>query len=353
MLLKVSHLYTFTNCIHILSLFLKTSVHELTVIPLIAFLRVKEPLFPSSAPQIIAQWRQQPAAREVSLSCIFYWLGFLHISPVPFRYTLWSVYGYRVFMAPPISLPSLRSVDRSSTKVLVAGHISAVNTVLDVFQMDYSESVRMYRVCRRGKNGFAKIFPFLRPVYANIALLIIVVGCLVGSQAGLRGVLPNIPQSWVSWSKWTGSGTAEHVVMWQLSCFHIFILGCLFLLILQFVRNLFFVHVDEVTAIRGLGLQLNSYNALGRLCFQRFVDIRLIRSLVIHDAFFRTQVLFFLSATVENEASRLVLFEETLPRLDVLQPVLCGLRHVLFGEPEDVVTEDSFECQTATQNVLN
>lgn len=95
------------------------------------------------------------------------------------------------------------------------------------------------------------------------------------------------------------------------------------------------VYVEEVLVMRGVGVQFSSYGIFNTLRYKRFVDLKMLRSLVIHDAFFRYQPIFFLSSSVENQAERVVYFSETLPRLAVLRPVMNGIRCVLYGEPEE------------------
>lgn len=130
------------------------------------------------------------------------------------------------------------------------------------------------------------------------------------------------------------------------------------------------VYVEEVLVMRGVGLQFSAYGIFNTLRYRLFVDLHMLRSLVIHDAFFRYQPMFFLSSSVENQAARVVYFPDTLPRLAVLRPVLNGIRGVLYGDPEegpslaeleerwktsagdlsegDLFTDDSFAEDTAT-----
>ncbi|KPA74786.1 hypothetical protein ABB37_09069 [Leptomonas pyrrhocoris] len=95
------------------------------------------------------------------------------------------------------------------------------------------------------------------------------------------------------------------------------------------------VYVEEVLVMRGVGLQFASYGIFHTLRYKVFVDLQMLRSLVIHDAFARYQPIFYLSSSVENRAERVVFFPDTLPRLAVLRPVLNGIRGVLYGEPEE------------------
>ncbi|KAG5485072.1 hypothetical protein CUR178_08042 [Leishmania enriettii] len=143
-----------------------------------------------------------------------------------------------------------------------------------------------------------------------------------------------------------------------------------FLLVKRLSGALSRVYVEEVLVMRGVGLQFSAYGIFNTLRYRRFVDLLMLRSLVIHDAFFRYQPIFFLSSSVENKAERIVYFPETLPRLAVLRLILNGIRGVLYGEPEDGLslaemeerwrksagdvcegdffTEDSFADDTAT-----
>ncbi|AYU76317.1 GPI-GlcNAc transferase complex, PIG-H component, putative [Leishmania donovani] len=143
-----------------------------------------------------------------------------------------------------------------------------------------------------------------------------------------------------------------------------------FLLVKRLSGALSRVYVEEVLVMRGVGLQFSAYGIFNTLRYRHFVDLLMLRSLVIHDAFFRYQPMFFLSSSVENKAERIVYFPDTLPRLAVLRPVLNGIRGVLYGEPEegpslgeleerwkksaseisdgDFFTEDSFAEDTVT-----
>ncbi|KAK7201839.1 GPI-GlcNAc transferase complex, PIG-H component [Novymonas esmeraldas] len=108
------------------------------------------------------------------------------------------------------------------------------------------------------------------------------------------------------------------------------------------------VYVEEVLVMRGVGLQLSAYGLRNTLRYRHFVDLLMLRSLVIHDAFVRYQPMFFLSSSVENCKDRVVLFPNTLPRLAVLRPVLNGVRAVLYGEPEEGPSLAEMEERTRT-----
>lgn len=122
-------------------------------------------------------------------------------------------------------------------------------------------------------------------------------------------------------------------------------------LLLRLYRALTRVYVEEILVLRGVGLQCSTYGIWNTLRQKQFTDVHLLRSIVIHDAFFRLQPIFYLSSSIENRASRLVYFSETLPRLAVLQPVLNGIRFILFGEEEkglSLAALEELKSSTAT-----
>ncbi|KEG07844.1 phosphatidylinositol glycan, class H [Trypanosoma grayi] len=234
-------------------------------------------------------------------------------------------------------------------KLLVANHVTSTNAVVDAYQTDYSETVRSYRVCRRDPLG-PHTPPFLRFLSPNdMMLLALLVALSVPSlpllmdRLWMGGWMPF--QAIGDINDFDGDVLLVREAAASLSPRLILLLVCFIVSVCRLVVGVRRVHTEEVTAIRGLGMQITSYGAFGGIRAQRFVELRLIRSLIIHDAFFRCQAIFFLSATVENEATRLVLFEETLPRLAVLQRFLCGLRQILYEEPEEGATLGEMEGQ--------
>ncbi|CCD16909.1 unnamed protein product [Trypanosoma congolense IL3000] len=244
------------------------------------------------------------------------------------------------------SLQSPKFPTLTLPKVLVEGHMCCTNSVVDVFQVDHSDFVRTYRVCRRSRHGFRTNIPFLNQLsYVDVMFAALFVGLFVDRYDDSSSRLGSFMAGEQTLGNVSGVGPREIYPVWWPSLAALVLLLYVFVMVCRIVSGLLRVNVEEVTAIRGLGLQLNSYHAFGTLCSRRFIDIKLLRSLVIHDAFFRSQAIFFLSATVENEASRVVLFEETLPRLSVIQPVLCGLRFILFEEPEHVGVGHGIECR--------
>ncbi|RNF08848.1 phosphatidylinositol glycan, class H [Trypanosoma rangeli] len=240
-------------------------------------------------------------------------------------------------------------------KVVLESHITSTNVVVDVLQTDYNDCFRSYSVRQRNPFGRNSLI-ILRILSVNeIMLLVLLIFSAVLSLprfiVPLRGVndvsfalgdigssdSPVVPLLMGNWSPTLSSPRLILVVL------------CCVVSAWRIAVGLRRAHTEEVMAIRGLGMQLTSYNVFGWILSQRFVELKLIRSLIIHDAFFRCQVIFFLSATVENEAARLVLFEDTLPRLAVLRLVLCGLRHILYEEPEEGTTLAELEWMTSSR----
>ncbi|EAN84857.1 hypothetical protein C3747_190g22 [Trypanosoma cruzi] len=231
-----------------------------------------------------------------------------------------------------------------SPKVLLEGHITSTNVMVDVFQTDYNDCFRSYRVCQR--NPFGPNTSFLLRIFSvnDVMLLLVLIALALPSLPTFLG-----PLQGANWMYFSLNGTEKKIDgvvpllmdKWTPNSFlpRLFLMiFCCILSVWRMVAGFQRAHIEEVMVIRGLGMQITNYNVFGWICSQRFIELKLIRSLVIHDAFFRYQAIFFLSATIENDATRLVLFEETLPRLAVLCPVLCGLRHILYEEPENGAT---------------
>ncbi|RNF27051.1 phosphatidylinositol glycan, class H [Trypanosoma conorhini] len=226
-------------------------------------------------------------------------------------------------------------------KVLLENQVTSTNVVVDVLQNDYDDCFRSYSV--RQRNAFGRdSLTLLRLLSVNeIMLLVLLVVLAVPSLPRFAGPLQSVKDaSFASDDIRNTSGPIVPLLMENRrptasSPRLILMVLCCVVSVWRIVAGLRRAHTEEVMVIRGLGMQLTTYNAFGWILSQRFVELKLIRSLIIHDAFFRFQAIFFLSVTVENEATRLVLFEETLPRLAVLRRVLCGLRHILYEEPEE------------------
>lgn len=93
--------------------------------------------------------------------------------------------------------------------------------------------------------------------------------------------------------------------------------------------------VEELVVVRGLGIQISTRDYRGVVVKSKLLDIGKIRSVFIHEAFFRQQVIFYLGVLMTDESSVTVLLEESLPRLALLRPILCGIRSVLYQESEE------------------
>ncbi|CUG00426.1 membrane-associated protein, putative [Bodo saltans] len=111
------------------------------------------------------------------------------------------------------------------------------------------------------------------------------------------------------------------------------------------------VFMQRVVVVSGVGMQLTTYNYLGRVVQQRFLDVNRIHSVVIHEAFLRQRVVFYLAVLLDNEAEVTVLFDEMVPRLALLRPLLCGIRSVLYQESEDGATLGELEDSANNANV--
>eukprot|EP00744_Colponema_vietnamica_P002865 GILI01004456.1.p1 GENE.GILI01004456.1~~GILI01004456.1.p1 ORF type:complete len:344 (-),score=41.27 GILI01004456.1:37-1068(-) len=92
---------------------------------------------------------------------------------------------------------------------------------------------------------------------------------------------------------------------------------------------------EEILVIQGVGIQVTIRNFLGTVVSQRFIDASLIRSIFIHEGFFRHRVIFFLAVLIENRSDLEVLFQESLPRLAALRPILSGIRTVLYPSKKE------------------
>lgn len=156
-------------------------------------------------------------------------------------------------------------------------------------------------------------------------------GGAAGDDAARRGALVPAHSTGVasSYSQPTHSASLDTSVTFALLFFSVLLLAK------RLSSAVTRVYVEEVLVMRGVGLQFSSYGIFNTLRYKVFVDLQMLRSLVIHDAFFRYQPLFYLSSSVENRAERMVYFPDTLPRLAVLRVVLNGIRGVLYGEPEE------------------
>lgn len=100
---------------------------------------------------------------------------------------------------------------------------------------------------------------------------------------------------------------------------------------------------DEVLVLGGIGLQTTVRDGLGRVLSRRFVETDAIRSVFIHEAFYRQTVIFYLGALVDDEKHVMLLLPTTVPRLALLQRVLCGIRGALYQEADEGLTMAELE----------
>lgn len=118
------------------------------------------------------------------------------------------------------------------------------------------------------------------------------------------------------------------------------------LLLLLLVRILYRVVVarvpaERLTVIRGVGIQLGAQNLFGQWTTAELVDAATITSFVIHEAYLRHRVVFFLAVACQDRPNLVLPFANTLPQLAVLRVVLNGARGVLYkneSRPNTTVT---------------
>lgn len=225
-------------------------------------------------------------------------------------------------------------------RTIVSDHITNTKAVVRLVELEYSDdTMRAYRVCRQAHIGAsANTRPLLQMLSVNdMVLLALSFAFLLPLVIAASANSPRVPQWWRSLTT-ENEAVSRGAAHWEAALpLNVRVLAPLigFVLVLVHVLRAYYrVQVEEVLAIRGIGLQLSTYDVFHRVRSRELIDVKLIRSLVLHDAFFRYQPIFFLSSSIENRASRVVYFAATLPRLEVLRPVLCGLRHVLYGEEE-------------------
>lgn len=244
--------------------------------------------------------------------------------------------------------------------VLLSKQLTNTHAVIDLVRLDFSDAMRGYRVYKQDLSTR----PWLRLFGTNdMMLLAVAVSFLLSCVVSLNGAAvastdPLLAKAARGW--WWGSAsapenpeTARRRALLEESFFFKVRLSlsvlCFLLVAIRFLFALQRVYIEEVIAIRGVGIQLTDYGVFNQIRRRQLIDMKLIRSLVIHDAFFRYQPIFFLSSSVENQSKRIVFFAETLPRLAALQMVLRGLRHILYGEEEEGPSLSEMEQMQSSQ----
>lgn len=124
--------------------------------------------------------------------------------------------------------------------------------------------------------------------------------------------------------------------------------GFLLLVVLRLLHRRFTSVDDEtVTAIKGVGIQISK----GGKKEQELIDVGTITTLFIHEAFFRHRVVYYLGIVRQDKPQVTVLFEKTLPKLEVLIVVLRGLRRVLYDEAPETGAPIGAVAQMASTKV--
>ncbi|CCW60198.1 unnamed protein product [Phytomonas sp. EM1] len=242
--------------------------------------------------------------------------------------------------SPSVILLDDRKGLQPTEKLVFANQTTNTGALINFTEIIYSDSMRGYRVYRREH----QVSPFFRLLSTNNMLLLaaslsFLLSCVVHTSASQLHHLHWLHLSGATDSNRMRSGLDSGIEK-QLKAFaslKLNVTACIFfwtLLMIQLIRAYRSVYVEEVLAIRGIGLQFTSFGVFNHVREKRFVDRMLIRLIAIHDAFYRYQPIFLLSSSIENDSRRLVYFSETLPRLPVLRHTLNGIRHVLYGEEE-------------------
>ncbi|CCW68531.1 unnamed protein product [Phytomonas sp. Hart1] len=201
--------------------------------------------------------------------------------------------------SPSVTLLDDRKGLQPNEKLIFTNQMTNTGAVINFTEIIYSDSMRGYRVYRREH----QVSPFFRLLSTNNMLLLaaslsLLLSCLVHTSASQFHLLhwlllsDSADDTFVQSSPDFDSET--HLKVFSLS--KLKIMACVFfwlLFIMQLIRAYRSVYVEEVLAIRGIGLQFTSYGVFNRVREKRFVDRKLIRFIVIHDTFYRYQPIFF------------------------------------------------------------
>lgn len=133
----------------------------------------------------------------------------------------------------------------------------------------------------------------------------------------------------------------------------------IFLIVRSVYRIVTRVPAERLTAIRGVGLQLNKQNMFGTWSATELVDVATITSLVVNETFFRHRVIYCMAVACQDKKQLVLPFANTLPQLCVLRTILRGTRAVLYGEPEeglslaDLETLEDEKQSMLSSNIIN
>ena len=223
-----------------------------------------------------------------------------------------------------------------ASSTCVTHHLAIGGKPITLTTDDYSSSLRRYVVSRDSVAG--GIFHVLDVLLLSLSALLHLPAVanahfFESDEALLFSTVPGSVVPYVQ-SLFNQLFERPYILSWTESISPSLFWSAVFaaLVCLRLLFRLSGIQRQEVLAMRGVGIQITSYTVTGGVRSRRFIDQDLVRSVFIHEAYFRHQAVFFLGIVVENEDHISVLFEDTLPRLPVLRTVLCGIHHVLFQE---------------------
>ena len=106
----------------------------------------------------------------------------------------------------------------------------------------------------------------------------------------------------------------------------------MFLLLIRVLYRVFIARVpaERLTVIRGVGIQLSKQTLFGGWGAAELVDVATITSFVVHEAYLRHRVVYFLAASCQDRPTLVLPFANTLPRLSVLRVILRGASGILY-----------------------
>ena len=86
-------------------------------------------------------------------------------------------------------------------------------------------------------------------------------------------------------------------------------------------------------AIRDIGVQVKTVYANGRERSQ-FIEQSKLADILINEGISIHRILYYMLLVVKDEKKTVVVFENTLPRLQCILKAYRGVRSIMYGEPE-------------------
>ncbi|KAI9235038.1 MAG: GPI-GlcNAc transferase complex, PIG-H component-domain-containing protein [Podila humilis] len=101
-----------------------------------------------------------------------------------------------------------------------------------------------------------------------------------------------------------------------------------------FVYFLFFMVTEEtILVIRDVGIQVKTVYLGGR-SVSRFIDRSKIQDIIINEAITMMHIRVYMAIIVEGQDKMVVVFQNLLPRLNVLLQAYHGARSIIFHEKD-------------------